>query len=171
MNSNLILRPEVVAGALLILLPMLVAAFSPAQFARIGRGWPRAARIALPATLCLPYALIANAFGTFHWKWLALYAVLPVAIAFLLDEARAADKRTRGNWRDFAILAALGLAVDLRWLEPAWPAWPCRAGQDAAAGCGDLWISAVRQLDGVGFDLRLKGATSALACGSFCFMR
>ena len=60
-------------------------------------------------------------FGIFRWEWLALYALLPVGVALLLDQARSADTNDIGNWRDFVILAALGLAVDLRWLEPAWP--------------------------------------------------
>ena len=38
--------------------------------------------------------------------------------------AGRARRRTgqSGNWRDFLVLAVLGLAVDLRWFEAAWPA-------------------------------------------------
>ena len=54
--------------------------------------------------------------------WLALYALLPVAIAFVMSRAKVADPGIKGNWRDFAVLAVLGLAVDLHWFQPAWPA-------------------------------------------------
>ena len=70
-------------AAVLILLPMLVAAFFPARVALLAQTLPRAA-FACPALLCVPYALVAIVFGMFRWSWLALYALLPVAIAVLL---------------------------------------------------------------------------------------
>ncbi len=57
----------------------------------------------------------------FRWAWFALYAMLPVAIAWLLLRATAADAGQGGDWRDALILLALGLAVDLRWFDRAWP--------------------------------------------------
>jgi membrane protease YdiL (CAAX protease family) len=156
MNFDLNLRPEVVTATLLILLPMLFAALWPERFAALGRGMPGPVRIALPGLLGLPYALVAEAFKIFHWGWLAVYALLPVAIAFVLGQARAADKRLRGNWRDFAILAVLGVAVDLRWFEPAWPHGLTALGKMLLLDAGIYGFLAVRQLDGVGFDLRMK---------------
>ena len=81
-----------------------------------------------------------------------VYAPLPVVIAWLLGRAAAADPEQRGNWRDALILLTLGLAVDLRWFDGAWP-----------AGCGDweIWCSVdaglygflgIRRLSGTGFD-------------------
>ena len=121
MNLHPILQPEVIVAALLILLPMLVAGFAPKRVTAWIDELPRTARLACPVALCVPYALVAHAFGVFRWGWLALYALLPVAIALILNEARSVDTDRRGNWRDYAILAVLGLAVDLRWFEPAWP--------------------------------------------------
>jgi membrane protease YdiL (CAAX protease family) len=157
MSWHSILQPEVIVAALLILLPMLVAGFAPERVSGLAETLPRAARLAVPALLCVPFALVAHAFGVFRWGWLALYALLPVAIALFLDQARSADTGRRGNWRDFVILAALGLAVDLRWLEPAWPNGFAAFGKMLLLDAGIFGFLAVRQLDGVGFDLRLKG--------------
>jgi hypothetical protein len=55
------------------------------------------------------------------------------------------------------ILAVLGLTVDLRWLEPAWPNGFAAFGKMLLLDAGIFGFLAVRQLDGVGFDLRLKG--------------
>src|SRR3954470_22215784 len=112
------LRPGAVVAAVLLLAPMLIAGFSPALVDRLGRDLPRVLRIGAPALFCIPYALTTKAFGIFHWEWGAVYALLPVAMAILLDQARTEDAKRRGNWRDFVVLVALGLAVDLRWLEP-----------------------------------------------------
>jgi hypothetical protein len=157
MNLQSILRPEVLVAAVLILLPMLVGGLAPKRVAALADALPRAVLLAVPALLCVPYFLVADAFGVFRWGWLALYALLPVAIAFLLDQARSADTGQRGNWRDFLVLAVLGLAVDLRWLEPAWPNGFAAFGKMLLLDAGIFGFLAARQLDGVGFDPRLKG--------------
>jgi uncharacterized protein len=149
------LRPGAVVAAVLLLGPMLVAAFSPFLLKQLGRGLPRIARVCAPALLCIPYALTAKAFGVFNWAWLMVYASLPVAVAFLLDQARTEDAGQRGNWRDFVVLLVLGLAVDLRWLEPAWPRGLAALGKILLLDAGIFGLLVVRRLDGVGFDLRL----------------
>jgi membrane protease YdiL (CAAX protease family) len=105
--------------------------------------------------LCVPYALSATSFGIFKWGWFAVYALLPVAIAFLLEQARNEDSAKRGNWRDFVVLLTLGLAVDLRWLEPAWPRGLAALGKILLLDAGIFGFLVVRRLEGVGFDLRL----------------
>jgi uncharacterized protein len=155
MNSAHQLRPEALAAAVLLLTPMLTAAFCPAAVEKLGRVLPRILRVALPAALCVPYAMTARAFGIFRWGWLVVYIALPVAVAFLLDQARQEDSARRGNWRDFAVLLTLGLAVDLRWLEPAWPTGLAALGKILLLDAGIFGFLVVRQLDGVGFDLRL----------------
>jgi membrane protease YdiL (CAAX protease family) len=169
MNPHFWLRPEFIAAAILILSPMLYAAFAPESFAALGLRLPRAPRIALPGVLCGPYALIADAFGMFRWQWLALYALLPIVMAFLLDQAREADTSSRGDWRDFLVLATLGLAVDLRWLEPAWPHGLAAAGKMLLLDAGLYGFLAVRRLDGVGFDLRLKARDVEIGLREFLF--
>ena len=160
-------RPGAAAGAVLLVAPMLVAAFCPALVEKLGRILPRVLRILAPVLLCLPYALVADSFGTFRWSWFALYAVLPVAIAFLLDHAREDDAGQRGNWRDFAVLLALGLAVDLRWLEPAWPRGLAALGKMLLLDAGIFGFLVVRKLDGVGFDLRLTWRDLRRGLGEF----
>jgi membrane protease YdiL (CAAX protease family) len=167
MSLHSILRPEVVVAAVLILLPILVAGFAPMRVATWADASPRAVRLILPTLLCVPYALVAHAFGVFRWGWLAVYALMPVAIALLMDQARSADADRRGNWRDFVVLAVLGLAVDLRWLEPAWPNGFAAFGKMLLLDAGIFGFLAVRQLDGVGFDLRLKGRDAGVGLREF----
>ena len=86
---------------------------------------PIGVRILAPVLLGIPYALVSTSNGIFRWSWLALYTLLPVGISLLLYEASLADPEQRGGWRDFLILVLLGLAVDLRWFEPAWGPGSC----------------------------------------------
>jgi membrane protease YdiL (CAAX protease family) len=153
------ITPANLIAALLTLIPLLGAAFFTTDVMRGVRRLPLWARLLSPAALCLPYALVACGAGVFRWGWLALYAVLPMAIAGLLDGARGADSGPggqRGNWRDFVVLAALGLAVDLRWFEGAWPAHLAIFNKMLLLDAGIHGFIFVRQLAGVGFDLRLR---------------
>jgi len=164
-----LLRPAVVAAAILILLPLLCAGCASEWFAALGQRGPKAIRLALPVLLCVPYALVACSFDIFRWGWLALYASLPVAIACFLDRARIADQDARGGWRDFLVLLVLGLAVDLRWLEPAWPHGLAAFGKMLLLDAGIYGFLAVRQLDEVGFDLRLRWRDAGIGLREFVF--
>jgi membrane protease YdiL (CAAX protease family) len=168
MNFTEYLRPGVVAAAVLLLVPMLAAGFSPVLVGWLGRVLPRRARIGAPSLLCIPYALTAISFGILRWGWFALYALLPVAIAFLLEQAHNEDPKQRGNWRDFAVLLVLGLAVDLRWLEPAWPRGLAALGKMLLLDAGIFGFLVVRRLDGVGFDLRLTLRDLRRGLGEYC---
>ena len=99
------------------------------------RALPVWAQLVCPAALCVPYLLVACGSGIFRWGWFAVYAALPVRSQYCSGRrlCRCRNHPTawtvaggpdhqRGNWRDFLVLAALGLAVDLRWFEGAWPA-------------------------------------------------
>jgi membrane protease YdiL (CAAX protease family) len=74
----------------------------------------------------------------------------------LLWQAKAIDIAQRGNWRDFLVLAVLGLAVDLRWFEPAWPPHLAVFNKMLLLDAGIYGFLVIRQLDGVGFDLRMR---------------
>ncbi len=152
---NALLTPANLIGAVLALAPYFAASFFPRAVAGWTRVLPEWARLACPAALCVPYALVACGAGVFHWRWLALYAALPPAIAFLLWQAAGAGDAHLGNWRDFVVLATLGLAVDLRWFQSAWPARLDIFGKVLLLDAGIYGFLAIRQLDGVGFDLRL----------------
>jgi membrane protease YdiL (CAAX protease family) len=92
----------------------------------------------------------------FSWKWCALYALLPVAIAWLLAQAAVADPEQRGNWRDAIILLTLGLAVDLRWFERAWPSGLAGWGKLLLVDAGLYGFVAIRRLSGTGFDFHFR---------------
>ena len=151
-----LVTPANLAAALLTLIPYLAVAFFPSAAAARVRALPMWAQLASPAALCIPYLLVACGAGIFHWGWLAVYAALPVAVAFLLWQAARVDTAQRGNWRDFLILAALGLAVDLRWFEGAWPPHLAIFNKILLLDAGIYGFVLIRQLDGTGFDLRLR---------------
>lgn len=155
MMQTYITAPNLIA-AILTLIPYLAAAFFPDRIAGWPRLWPLWARLSAPTLLCIPYLLVTLAAGDFHWRWLALYALLPDAIAALLWRAGRDDAAQHGDWRDFLVLAVLGLAVDLRWFEAAWPAHLAVFNKILLLDAGIYAFLAVRQLDGVGFDLRLR---------------
>jgi hypothetical protein len=125
---------------------------------RVARGvgrWPAAVRIILPALLVAPYVLVSISQHVFQWRWAALYAALPVVIAWLLTPAAAEDPTQRGGWRDWVILVVLGLAVDLRWFDSAWPVGLRSLNELFLVDAGLYGFFAVRQLNGAGFDFHL----------------
>ncbi len=148
--------PAIVIAACLTLLPFLGAAFFGESLAARARLLAVRVRILCPAVLCVPYVLVAWSAGIFSWAWFALYLLLPVAVATLLWQARGIDPEQRGNWRDFVVLATLGLAVDLRWFEGAWPPHMAVFSKMLLLDAGIYGFLVLRQLDGVGFDLRLR---------------
>ena len=131
-------------------------AFATQQITRAVQRLPVAARILLPAVFVAPYLLVSIPAHSFWWNWCVLYAFLPVAIAWLLTHAAAADPQQRGNWRDAFILLIIGLAVDLRWFESAWPTGLRALNELFLVDAGLYGFLAIRQLNGVGFDFRLR---------------
>jgi uncharacterized protein len=162
--------PFNVAAALIALAPYLGAAFWGSAIRMRVRELPVWARISAPALLSIPYALVGLGAGKFNWGWFALYAALPVAIATLLRPSGLADRgveedaetepRERGagmgNWREFVVLGVLGLSVDLRWFESAWPAHLAIFNKVMLLDAGIYGLVLLRDLDGTGFDLRLR---------------
>lgn len=150
----MLILPNVIA-AVLTLIPFLAAAFFGNSFQARTQALPTVIRLLRPIILCAPYAIVTIAAGDFHWGWLALYALIPVAIALLMHQAAQADPNQTGNWRDLLVLLTLGLAVDLRWFEPAWPPHLAVFNKMLLLNAGIYGILYIRQLDCVGFDLRL----------------
>jgi membrane protease YdiL (CAAX protease family) len=148
-------HPWIVFAAVLTLVPYLAAAFFPRSL-QLAQQLPVRLRILAPALLGLPYALVSVSDGLFRWPWLALYTLLPVGISLLLYEASLADPKQLGEWRDFLILVVLGLAVDLRWFEPAWGPRLAIFNKILLLDAGIYGFFAIRQLRNVGFDLRLR---------------
>jgi uncharacterized protein len=163
------ITPLLVVAALLTLAPLFASAFFAEQFAAWSRGLPLKVQLSLLALPCVPYALVAWPGGSFRWVWFAVYALLPVEVGVVLWRARTADPEQRGNWRDFVVLATLGLAVDLRWLEPAWPPHLAIFSKMILLDAGIFAFVALRQLNGVGFDLRLRLRDVGFGLREFAF--
>jgi len=180
------ITPANAIAAMLTLIPFFTAAFFPQAVGGSARRLPGWAQILCPAALSVPYVVVTCAAGQFRWGWLALYVLLPMALAMLLAQAMRADSDQppqrqepapppqpakiarwgtrvaggpggqRGDWRDFLVLATLGLAVDLRWFEGAWPDHLAIFNKMLLLDAGIYGFIALRQLDGTGFDLRLR---------------
>ncbi len=148
--------PAIAMAALLTLLPFLTAAFFPGKLIGAAQALPTWLQLLAPSVLSVPYLLVACSAGIFRWGWFAVYALLPITVSWLLDQARRAGSRQHSNWRDFLVLTALGLAVDLRWLERAWPAHLTVFNKMLLLDAGIYGFIVPRRLDGIGFDLRLR---------------
>src|SRR5271157_5637085 len=144
--------PTDVAVLALELIPAAAFGLAGNRMARAAERWPRMLRLLFPAIFAVPYILISFSHQMFSWRWLALYSLLPVAIAWLLSRAAAADPEQRGTWRDAIILLVLGLAVDLRWLEGLWPHGLAGLGKLLLVDAGLYGFVVIRQLRGAGFD-------------------
>jgi hypothetical protein len=171
MEAMQFVTPFNVIAAILLLVPYFAVAFFPQSAVTRMRNLPLGVQLAFPALLSIPYALVACGAGVFQWQWFALYAALPAGIAALLWQASRRDPdqspqrpgavaggpdHQRGNWRDFLILITLGLAVDLRWFERAWPPHLAIFNKILLLDAGIYGFVLIRHLAGTGFDLRLR---------------
>ncbi|HUI83212.1 MAG TPA: CPBP family intramembrane glutamic endopeptidase [Candidatus Binatia bacterium] len=141
-----------IAAAAILLCPVLALAFAGDRFVRRIDSFPLAVRPALPAIAALAYFLATYSTGYFRWAHVALYAAVPVLLVLLLQRAAARDPQQLGDWRDFAVLALLGWAVEFRLLEPAWPPELRWLNRLLLLGTALYGFLAVRRLAGVGFN-------------------
>ncbi|HZW81150.1 MAG TPA: CPBP family intramembrane glutamic endopeptidase [Candidatus Deferrimicrobiaceae bacterium] len=148
--------PVAIAALGLELAPAVLFGCAGERVARAMERWPVPLRLSVPALLVAPYAMVSISAHIFQWSWLALYMLLPVAIAGLLMRAAAVDPEQRGDWRDAFILLLFGLAVDLRWFDSAWPAGLRALNELFLVDAGVYGFLAIRRLHGVGFDFHLK---------------
>lgn len=148
--------PAAIAVLVLELTPAAVFGFAGERVGQACARWPSTIRTALPVLCALPYVLLSSSQHMFSWRWCALYAALPVAIAWLLGQAAIADPEQRGNWRDAIVLLMLGLAIDLRWLERAWPSGLTGLGKLLIVDAALYGFLAIRHLRGTGFDFHFR---------------
>ena len=148
--------PAAITAFVLELAPAVAFAFAAERIARTVQRWPMIARIFLPTLCVLPYVVVSASEHSVRWQWFALYAVLPTVIAWLLEQAAVADPEQRGNWRDAIILLVLGLAVDLRWFDRAWPTGLRALNELLLVDLGLYGFLGIRQLSGTGFDFHLR---------------
>jgi membrane protease YdiL (CAAX protease family) len=161
MELSLMVTPANVIAALLTLIPLFAAAFFPRAVGGSARRLPGWVQILIPAAIGVPYVIVTVAAGVFHWAWFALYALLPVGVALLEQQVLRADLRAsasepRADIRDFFVLAILGLAVDLRWFEGAWPPHLAIFSKMMLVDTGIYSFIALRKLPGAGFDLLIR---------------
>jgi uncharacterized protein len=148
------LTPQAVAVLLMELVPAAAFGFASEPVAAAIASWPRFIRIVAPSALVIPYLILSAA--QFHWKWFALYALLPVLMAWLMEQAKLSDPEQRGNWRDALILLTLGLVVDLRRFDSAWPEDMRGLGNLVLVDAGLYAFLGIRRLTGSGFDFHLR---------------
>lgn len=149
----------IVLAAVLALLPLFWFGFSPARlqsWQESPRSVARAVQLALPSLLCVPYLIVAFTEHSFRGKWFLLYLLLPVLVAALLMLAAQLDPQQQGHWLEFVVLLTLGLSVDLRWFEGAWPHGLAAFNKVLLLDAGLYGFLTIRRLTGVGFDLRLR---------------
>jgi uncharacterized protein len=147
--------PVVIAVLVAELVPAAAFGFSGERVTQALGRLPLAVRVTLPVLFVVPYIVIAVSQHMFRWDWFVLYAALPVAMAWLLARAAVADPEQRGNWRDAVILLTLGLAVDLRWFDVAWPAGLRGLNNLLLVDAGLYAFLGIRRLSGAGFDFHL----------------
>ena len=169
MDWHTFLTPANIVAAIVALFPYLAAAFFPERLTTRVQSLRAVLRFTLPALLCIPYVLVTCASGDFRWPWLILYATLPPAIALLLVQAAGARSSARSFWRELVVLAVLGLAVDLRWFESAWPAHLAIFNKILLLEAGIYAFVLVRNLEGTGFDLRLRWKDVAIGLRELAF--
>src|SRR5579871_34637 len=148
--------PLTVAVLLAELIPAILFGFAAEKVSGAIGKLPAPARVILPVLLVLPYLAVALAAGVFRWEWFAIYAGLPIVMTWLLMRAADADPGQHGNWRDALILLALGLAVDLRWFDSAWPRGSEGLGKLLLVDAGLYGFLAIRRLEGTGFNFCLR---------------
>ena len=161
--------PSLVAAACLLLLPLLLAGFTPGRFRRLVDHFTSAQLSFLSAGLSIPYLVVSIPYRTARLSWLLFYLLLPPLVVALLSRAKLVDPEERGTPLDYMILLLLGLAVDLRWLEPAWPPHLSVFGKMLLLDVGILGFLGARRLGGVGFDLRFRLRDAIYGVREFAF--
>ena len=156
-------------AACLAFAPVVWAAFCPEGFARWTARLPMRVRVAAPTLLAVVYVLVAVMKRIFEWRWFAVYLLLPVAVAGMLAWSARVDPEQWSIWRELVVLVVLGLVVDLRWFEPAWPPRFGFFNKLLLLDAGIWAFGAVRRLEGVGFDLRLRLRDLGVGAREFLF--
>lgn len=158
-----------ISALIITLLPVFALGLAGERIANALARLPLWTRIALPATLVIPYLIVASATGDLHAGWLLLYLLVPPGMAALEILAVRADPGQLGHWLDALVLIPLGLAVDLRLLQPAWPPQTDVIGKLILLDSALYAILGLRRLSGVGFDLRLRLADFGIGLREFIF--
>lgn len=128
------------------------------------------ARVSTAGLIAVPYAVFALPAHEFRWRIQAGFLLICLGGAALLEWARKQYGTSRGGWQDFIVLAALGLSVDLRAFESAWPyAGISGVSKLVLVDLALYGYLVIRELEGVGYDLRPKLSDLRIGLREFLF--
>ncbi len=164
-----LLQPFILTALAITLTPVFAFGLAGERIAASLTRLPLFARVTLPAFLAVPYLMAACCTGDFHPGWLLLYLLIPPALAAFELLADHLDPDQHGHWLDALVLLPLALAVDLRWLQPAWPPGTDLLGKLILLDSALYAILGLRRLSGVGFDLRIRLADLGIGMREFLF--
>jgi membrane protease YdiL (CAAX protease family) len=143
--------PLEVAAETFLLFPLLVLAFFGEQFSSALRRFPLPLRLGLPVLAAIPYCLVAYSSENFRWSFVGIYAVLPVILVILIWDASRRDPEQRSDWRDFLVLSILGVVVEFKLFERAWPTGRGSFNRLILLDTAVYGFLVIRQLTNVGF--------------------
>lgn len=143
--------PLEIAPETFLLFPLLALAFFGERFSRAVTRFPLSVRLGLPALAAIPYCLVAYSSENFRWSFVGIYAVLPVIMVILIWDASRRDPEQRGNWRDFLVLLILGVVVEFKLFERAWPTGRGSFNRLILLDTAVYGFLVIRQLTNVGF--------------------
>lgn len=158
-----------VFGLILLLVPLFAFGIAGERCTRVVQSLPIALRLALPTIFAVPYVVVALGSDRFVPRWFLLYLCVPGVLACLEYLASRLDPEQRGHLIDFLVLVPLGLSVDLRWLEAAWPPRLALLGKLTLLDAGLYAFLAIRCLRQVGYDLRFRRRDWATGLREFLF--
>jgi len=123
------------------------------------------ARTIAPLLLLPAYPVFAFPAGEFRWSMLLGMAAVVLAVTLLLQHAEGLP-----GWHDWLVLAILGVSVDLRFFDRAWPV----AGLSGMpkllfVDAGLYGYLVLRPVQGIGFDFRVKLADMRIGLREFLF--
>jgi membrane protease YdiL (CAAX protease family) len=113
-------------------------------------------RLLTPVSLIVPYLVFALPHRQFRWTLCLGMTAIVLAITSLLQHAHATGK-LKPDWHDWLVLAILGISVDLRFFDQAWPV----AGLNGMpkllfVDAGLYGYLVIRPISGIGFDFRAR---------------
>ncbi len=144
------LDPFTIASCALLLLPCWAFGFGIDAWLRRAVT-NRVARALAPLSLISAYLLFAIPRGDFRWDMCAGMA----SVVLVLSVALSCADPAQPDWRDWMVLAILGISVDLHFFDRAWPV----AGLSSMpkllfVDAGLYGYLVIRPIGGIGYDFR-----------------
>ena len=152
------------SGVALLLAPYWAFGFGFGEWLR-KKLHNRTTRVLAPLALLAAYPAFAIPRHEFQWSMFAGMGVVISAVAWLLDHVSG-----EAGWRDWLVLAILGVSVDLHFFDRAWPV----AGLSGMpkllfVDVGLYGYLVLRPVDGIGYDFRLRLADFRIGLREFLF--